>query len=229
MEFALPGTRVLCNTLAPGGLKRRLSVAPGAWETGRSTISISSVLGAPYAHRAMELLQVKPEGGEDERHGVQEGGNSALKGGHNQRLATSSKRKAAIAAFDEALSISRKDQSIHTAGRWERLSGGALISLRASSSNFHGHSRARLACQLTLLLYHTWSPSMADPQSHRTDLLTRLKSSILAAPLAGSIAEREAGSACSRGEEISSGAVLRGGMQSLSIIESSYPCRSRKK
>ena len=54
---------------------------------------------------------------------------------------------------------------------------------------------------------------MADPQSHRTGLLTRLKSSILAAPLAESIAEREAGNACSRGEEISSGAVLRGGMQ----------------
>jgi hypothetical protein len=109
----------------------------------------------------------------------------APKGGHNQRLATSSKRKAAIAAFNEALSTSRKDQSIHTASRWEGPSSRALISLQASSSSSHGHSRAKLACQLTLLLYHTWSPSMADPQSHRTDLLTRLKSSILAAPLAG--------------------------------------------
>lgn len=32
----------------------------------------------------------------------------AFKGGHNQRLATSSKRKAAMAAFDEALATSRK-------------------------------------------------------------------------------------------------------------------------
>jgi hypothetical protein len=31
----------------------------------------------------------------------------AFKGGHNQRLATSSKRKAAMAAFDEALATSR--------------------------------------------------------------------------------------------------------------------------
>ena len=32
----------------------------------------------------------------------------AFKGGHNQRLATSSKRKAAMAAFYEALATSRK-------------------------------------------------------------------------------------------------------------------------
>lgn len=44
VEFTLPGTKALCNTLAPDGLKRRLSVAPGAWKTGRGTISISSVL-----------------------------------------------------------------------------------------------------------------------------------------------------------------------------------------
>lgn len=32
----------------------------------------------------------------------------ALKGGHNQRLGFSSKRKAAMAAFDDALATSRK-------------------------------------------------------------------------------------------------------------------------
>ena len=65
----------------------------------------------------------------------------------------------------------------------------------------HGRSRVKLAYQLTLH-YHTWSPVAGDPQSHRTALLARLSSSILPAPRAGSIAEREAGSACSRGEEI---------------------------
>lgn len=47
---------------------------------GRITISISSVLGPPHAHRAMGLLQVKPEGGEGERDGVQEGGLSCSQG-----------------------------------------------------------------------------------------------------------------------------------------------------
>jgi hypothetical protein len=35
---------------------------------------------APHAHRAMGLQQVKPEGGEGERDGVQEGGNSCPQG-----------------------------------------------------------------------------------------------------------------------------------------------------
>ena len=97
-------------------------------------------------------------------------------------------------------------------------SSAVLCFSRAQSS--------KLACPLTLLLC---TSHLIAPQSRRTGLLTRLKRSILPAPLAGSIAEREAGSACSRGEEISSGAVSRRGMQSFSIMDSSYPCRWRKK
>jgi hypothetical protein len=227
MEFTLPGTRALCNTLAPSGLKRRLSVAPGAWETGRSTISISSVRGAFHAHRAMGPPQVKPEGGEGERDGVQEGGNSCLQGRTQSAPGDLEQKKSSHGRLQRG--TGNITQGIRIAGRWTRPSSGAVISLPASSSSSHGHSRAKLASQLTLLLYHTWSPSVADPQSHRTGLLTRLKSSILAAPPTGSIAEREAGSACSRGEERSSGAVSRRGMQSLSIMESSHPCLSRKK
>lgn len=89
-----------------------------------------------------------------------------FKGGHNQGMATASKRKAAMAAFDEALSTSRKVFTLPANGH-TRSSSGAVISLRASSSSSHGHSRVKLACQLTLLLYHTWSLSTADPQFHR--------------------------------------------------------------
>lgn len=51
----------------------------------------------------------------------------AFKGGHNQRLATSSKRKAAMAAFDEALATSRKvfTRPVYghepSAGPWHRF------------------------------------------------------------------------------------------------------------
>lgn len=201
MEFTLPGTRALCNTLAPGRLKRRLSVAPGAWETGRSTISnLVSARGASCT--SSDGAASSETGG---RRGTsvtayKREGIPALKGRHNQRLATSSKRKADMAARRLQRGTGNITQGIHAAGRWTRPSSGAVISLRASSTSSHGHRRAKLACQLTLLLYHTWSPSMTGPQSHRTGLLTRLRSSILPAPLAGSIAEREAGSACSRRE-----------------------------
>lgn len=40
-----------------------------------------------------------------------------LKGGHSQRLATSSKRKADMAAFDEALPALSSTQGIHAPGR----------------------------------------------------------------------------------------------------------------
>jgi hypothetical protein len=57
---------------------------------------------------------------------------------------------------------------------------------------------------MTLVLYHDTRPQPIHSLTE-AGLLTRLKSSILATPLARSMAEREAGSACSRGEEISSG------------------------
>jgi hypothetical protein len=152
VEFTLPGTKALCNTLALSGLKRRLSVAPGAWETGRSTISISSVRGATHAHRAMGPLQVKPEGGEGERDGVQEGGNSCLQGRTQSAPGDLEQKKSSHGRLRRG--TGNITQGIRTAGRWTRPCSGAVVSLPASSSSSHGHSRAKLASQLTLLLYH---------------------------------------------------------------------------
>ena len=172
VEFTLPGTKALCNTLAPGGLKRRLSVAPGAWKTGRSTISISSVRGAPHAHRAMGLLQVKPEGGEGERDGVQEGGNSCPQGRTLSAWHLEQKKSSQGRLRQGTTNIT---QGARTAGIWTWPFSGAVMSLGALSSSSHGHSIAKLARPLTLLRvpYHTHSLQVADPQSHRTGLFAR--------------------------------------------------------
>ena len=74
-----------------------------------------------------------------------------LKGGHNERLATSSKRKADMAALDEALPAARRaltaDQ-INTV--LSRPHGTNYRSTLAPSSSSDGRSRAKLADNLSL-------------------------------------------------------------------------------
>jgi hypothetical protein len=196
---------------------------------GSSTISISSVRGTPHAHGAMGLLQVKPEGGEGERDGVQEGGNSCPQGRTLSAWHLEQKKSSQGRLRQGTANIT---QGARTAGIWTWPFSGAVMSLGALSSSSHRHSILKLARPLTLLPYHTLLLQVADPQSHRTGLFTRLKRIVAFCQrrsLAGSIAEREADGACSRREEISSGAVSRRGMHSASIMDSLYPCRSRKK
>lgn len=158
---------------------------------GSSTISISSVRGTPHAHGAMGLLQVKPEGGEGERDGVQEGGNSCPQGRTLSAWHLEQKKSSQGRLRQGTANIT---QGARTAGIWTWPFSGAVMSLGALSSSSHRHSIAKLARPLTLLPYHTLLLQVADPQSHRAGLFTRLKRSILPAPLAGSIAEREADS-----------------------------------
>jgi hypothetical protein len=116
-------TADLCCTRSPGD--------------GSSTISISSVRGTPHAHGAMELLQVKPEGGEGERDGVQEGGNSCPQGRTLSAWHLEQKKSSQGRLRQGTANIT---QGARTAGIWTWPFSGAVMSLRALSSSSHRHS-----------------------------------------------------------------------------------------
>lgn len=194
--------------ICPGGLKRRLSVAPRAWKTGR----------AQYRSRQCEAASCTSSNGAAPS---ETGGRRGRSVTVLQEGSTSCSQGRTQSAPTGALEQKKSRHGCSGRGQWQHHASlacntptsqysGNLLPHRLLTSSFMVHV-CPWYCPLTL--FHHIHIRARINREHGTSLITRACRRKLSAAGTGTIAEQKAGVAC-RGEEVFSGAVQRRGMQS---------------